>query len=299
MRLSACLWMPLAISSLTGCIWTNEGGLGRRYLSDQETSYESPKDSWNGGPILIKNPHGNVQIIGVPGKTNISVRARFVAGAASQEDANAAFEDVKAGVVIEQQQGSWLIDCPLAKEWHGSVDPISTGCTSLSVEVPAGSLDAPLEINSAIPDGGFHVSGITAKLLILQAPFGILADITPTPDAVVDLQGEVLASGMCSSVLRLPPDVSFAQADLSVDNPSVEFVDVDPNDPKYWPGVGIEGLEGAPTIPPRTGSFTWERPGNTMPSAQFKVHASIGKALLTTAPLPKYQDLHQCEIWDP
>lgn len=299
MRRFAYLLMPLALSSITGCIWTNEGGFTERYEADKEFTLESPKDSWNGGPILIKNPHGNVQIVGVPGKTNISVHALFVAGATSQEDANAAFEDVKAGVNIEEQEGSWLIDCPLAKEWHGSVDPISTGCTSLRVELPAGSLEAPLEINSAIPDGGFHVSGITAKLLILQAPFGIVADITPTSDALIDFFGEDLASGMCSSILRLPPDVTFEQADLSVDHPETKFVDVDPNDPTFWPGAGIEGLVGAPMVPPRTGSFSWQRPGDPPSTAKITLHASIGKALLTTAPLPEYGKVHQCELWKP
>jgi hypothetical protein len=297
MRYNFFILATMAMTS-TACSITDKAGITRRFESSEETTVESPQGSWNGLPIFISNTNGSVQVVGVEGKTNISVHARLVAGANSQADADAAFPDVASTIVVEEQDGLWTIDCDLAKEWHGSVDPNSTGCTSLRVEVPAGSLDAPLAIDGYLPFGGFHVSNVTTKRLKLTAPFGIKADVKPTLNAEIYLWGADLGSGLCSNVLRLPPDVTFEIAELSVDRPNVKFVDVPEDDPKYWLGTFIEGFDGAPMIPPRTASYTWTRQGMPASTTHITVRASIGKAVLTTGPLPTYGKIHQCERYE-
>src|SRR5262249_3352148 len=123
----------------------------------------------------------------------------------------------------------------------------------------------------------------------------IKADVTPTTDAEIYLWGEDLGSGMCTNVLRLPPDVTFESAELTVSQPDVKFIDVSEDDPKFWVGAFIEGFEGAPMLPPRTASYTWTRQGTPASTTHITVHASIGKALLTTGPLPSFGKVHQCE----
>ena len=92
-----------------------------------------------------------------------------------------------------------------------------------------------MAIDGYLHSGGFHVSNITTRRLKLTASWGIKADIEPTSDAEIFLWNEDLASGMCSTVLRLPPDVTFESAELSVSQPDDPVVvQFDPVKATYW-----------------------------------------------------------------
>lgn len=286
-------------SALLACSWTSEGGLTGRYESTHEILRESAADSWDGAPLSFGNTHGSIQVVGVSGKTNISVHARFVAGANNQADADAAFADTAGSIVIERSGDAWNVRCDQAKEWHGSVDPASTGCTSMRIEVPTGSVDAPLSITGRLAYGGMHVSGVTVAALDLEAPFGLVADVVPTTDAALRVHALPIVSGMCSSVLRVPPTTAIRAAKLSVDRPDVEYVDVPADNPRYWGGVSIEGFADAPHVPVRTAAIDWQRGSAPFDVAAIELHASIGKAILTTGTVPAYDPFNECTYYEP
>lgn len=296
MILRRCLSALLALSlSTVACSWSSDGGLTRRYESETVTA-ETPEGSWNGEPIRIDDEHGVVEIVGVPGKRNITVRARFVAGATSQEDANAAFDDLgrQLGPNIVKKDGVWTVGCFEASAWHGSVDPETTGCTSYRVEVPSGTLDAPLELQARSNFGGVHASGIVVKRLALSAPFGLVADVVPAKGADISLLGDdSLASGFCSSHLRVPAGTSFESVEMTVGVTNGARAGVDPADPSWWPGVEVEGV----ALAPRSGAYS----GRFGPSgassegaSRAVVHAKIGKATIGSAPVPSVGTLNLC-----
>lgn len=292
-RAPLVLALLLSLVGLAGCSWTNEGGVTGRYESREEFLREA-STPWNGEPISVYNEHGSVQVVGVPGRTTIAVRSRFVAGADSQEDADAAFADSAEQVVLERNVDTWSVSCPGAAAWHGSVDPESTGCSSLRVEVPAGTADVPLKLSVRAVFGGVHVSGASVASLTVTAPFGIVADVTPVQGAVIDLHGEDLISGLCSTVLRVPPASSIVTARLDVQHADVRYAGVDPEDPTFQNGVYIQGFEDAPALAPRTPSTTWKRGGDPFDATSITLRASLGKAVLTTLPVEPYDPFSQC-----
>src|SRR5262249_22877362 len=108
--------------STTGCMYSTESGaITGRMVSDWEASTDSPQASGGGEPILVYAEMGDVRVVGVEGQTNIALRANFVAGANSQEEAQPAFEDVAASMRVELVEGAWQVRCPHARERHGDV----------------------------------------------------------------------------------------------------------------------------------------------------------------------------------
>jgi hypothetical protein len=288
----ALVLCALATSSFA-CSWTSDGGITARYESSNEITKSD--GVWNNEAIDIANSEGSIQVVGVAEKKNITVYARFVAGANSQADAEAAFADVASGITIEKRDGRWRISCPHAKQWHGSADPIATGCSSLRVEVPAGTLRAPIKLNAVAGFGGVHVRGVTVSKLYAQAPFGIVADVVPTAEAQLVLHGDDLIIGMCSSVLRIPEESTLASVSLTVDNANVKYVDVSEDDQRFWLGADIQGFANGPAVPRRTGTYGWSRGAAPFAASQIDIHASLGKALLTTKPVEDYRAFNQCE----
>lgn len=293
------LILSLSVLTAAGCSWTSEGGITDRVLSKHQYVHESEVGSWNGEPIHIMNQHGTVEIVGVPGKTNLTMQARFVAGANSEADAEAAFEDMaQSALHITSTEGGWTVSCDKASAWHGSVDPESTGCTFLRIEVPAGEVASPLSLAAYTNFGGIHASGLTVSSLDLQAPFGLVADVTPTSEASIRLYGEDLVSGMCSSILRVPSAATLGVVALSVQHPELEYAGAG-DDPRWRNGVEITGFSDAPSVPARTGSWRWSRGEAPFDAAQVEIRASLGKAVLTTAAVPSIDDFNQCQKQEP
>jgi hypothetical protein len=292
----------LSVAALpsVGCAWTSDGGLGARLVSP-EVMTESAADTWAGEPIAIYDQHGTITIVGVPGKTNITLRAKLVAGATSQADADAAFKDLGDQLTVVKIDGTWTVRCTKAHQWHGSVDPESTGCTDMRLEVPAGSVDQPLRITARADYGGVHTSGITVAKLTASAPFGLVGDVVPTKGAEIDMKGDdSLASGFCSTILRVPAGTALDAVDLSVREPEAKIAGVDPNDTRWWPGVEVHGLpELSQSIAPRTASFagTCGTPGAGAKS--IVLHADVGKAIVGTDPVPSPAELGNCQNVDP
>ena len=297
--LAASVFLFASSLSVTACAWTSDGGLGERVESDVRTK-SSPEGSWQGEPLRVHDEHGQIEIVGVPGKANITVRAKMVAGARSQADADAAFADLFESIVIEKQAGAWVVACDHARAWHGSVDPESTGCTRMTVEIPAGTIDAPIALDVSADYGGMHASGIVVSKLHASGPFGMLADVTPAKGADIELRGRDLASGFCSSIVRVPAGFAADEVALSVENVQVKYVD-DPNG-RYVPGVGVEGLPSLAAdsaIAPRTASFRGAAGEKGTGAARIVVHAQMGRALVTTHALPPAEDMHACAKYEP
>src|SRR5689334_22837151 len=112
--IAAPLFFFASSLSVTACSWTSDGGLGERVESDVRTK-SSSEASWQGEPLRIHDEHGQIEIVGVPGKRNITVSAKMVAGATSQADADAAFDDLFAGITIEKQNDTWVVTCGHAR----------------------------------------------------------------------------------------------------------------------------------------------------------------------------------------
>lgn len=285
-------------ATISGCVWTSDGGITQRYVSDWEGSLHGEQGSWDGEPILIAGDDGPVTIVGVEGRDFISVHARFSAGARDAADAEAAFVDVHESLTIEMLDGFWRVQCNEARRTHGSVVPNATGCAEMIVEVPAGSEDMPLSLRAWTSFGGIHASGVVVDELDLRAPFGLVADVTPVDGARLRLWGEDLVSGMCSSWLRVPEDTGFGSASLSVAGAHHGHVGSDPDDPAFWLEVGIRGFDDAPVIPSHTGETTWTRDAGGALVESAIVRADLGKAILTTGPVPEADDLTLCASYE-
>lgn len=301
-RLTSSAVLLASLSSaflLPACTWTSDGGLGARYVSPPTTKESAPA-SWSGEPIDVADAHGSIVIVGVPGKTNLTVRAKIVAGARSQTEADAAFADVADGIQIAKTDGRWRVTCGQALARHGSVDPESTGCTELRVEVPAGAVSAPLELSARAAYGGVHVSSVTVKKLEATAVFGLVADVTPVDDAEVTMRGdEGLVSGFCSTILRVPASVAARSLALTANHTDLRMSGVDPEDRRWWPGVEIEHPGAKVALAPRTPRWSGEVEGRGARMAKVVLHAQIGKAVFGTAPVPSPGELGQCQDVDP
>jgi hypothetical protein len=294
MRSTSLSLMVTAAACIQACSFTSDGGVTGRFESTNEAHVASAVGSWDETPLFVSSSQGSIQVVGVAGKKNIEVRARFVAGANSQADADAAFADIAKNITVAKRDGRWVVDCAHASAWHGSVDPESTGCTSMRVEVPAGTRAVPLSVTARAPFGGVHVSGVTVDELHVTAPFGIVADVLPVAAATIRLHGANLVSGLCSTTLRVPADTTIESAALTVDKPSVEYAGVAKDDPTYWLGAYVEGFANAPQAAPRSASVAWRTGGAPFAAKTIELHASLGKAVLTTAPVPAYRPTNQC-----
>lgn len=293
MRTHILLLSTMALTLGSGCSLTSNGGLTARHESSQTYAYEA-SIPWQGEPIAVGNSEGSVRVVGVPGRTTVRIRAQFVVGANSDADADAAFADLASGLKVERVDGMLSVACPKAKTWHGSVDPASTGCSTFEVEVPAGTADVPVDLSVYAGFGGIHVSALTVSKLLASAPFGIVADVVPSHASNIQLQGQSLMTGMCSTILRIPEATTFGQATLTVENPELKYVGISDDDPNYMLGTVIEGFPDAPTIAPRTGTTGWARGRAPFDVSTIELHASLGKAILTTAPVPAYNPANQC-----
>lgn len=269
----------------TGCVYSTESGeITDRMVSDWEGTKESDEGSWQGEPISIVSDQGGIHVEGVEGKTNISITARFVAGANSQEEAQPAYEDVAAGLQIELLNGTWNVSCPPAKEKHGNVVPSTTGCANMIVRVPTGSVDQPIDLTSKTTNGGATAEKIVVSRLSLHAPFGVLAQVTPVVGADIEVYNEDLSSGDCPAELYLPQDFATDSYNLSIQHGDVERLDGTSFkiDTSAFPDLAAPvGSRGAPG----TGA------------SRIVVRASIGDVTLGAGALPKFdkEDLHNCQ----
>lgn len=282
-----------------GCVWTSDGGLTQRYVSDWQGTAESEPGSWAGEPIIVQGDSGGLVLVGVPGKQNITAHAYLSAGARNPEDAEAAFVDVAESLSIELRDGTWWVQCNEAQADHGSAVSSSTGCDEMVVELPAGSEGMPISVWANTDFGGIHASGLVVEDLDLRAPFGLVADVEPVGGATLRLWGESLVSGMCSSWLRVPEATGFEALSLEVQRPDLRYNGVDPNDPQWWLQVEVRGMPDAPPTEPFQGSLEWEREqaeGALVQSAT--VRASLGKAILTTGEVPAADTLTLCASRD-
>jgi hypothetical protein len=284
--------VALSITS-AACTLSTDGGIGERYVSDARTT-ASDEGSFAGEPIVVSGAGGSVEVVGVPGRTNIRVSAWLVAGARSQADADAAFRDVAEQLSVKRYGESWLVTCSEARETHGSAGRSTTGCDRLRVEVPAGTVASPIDLKVNTSFGGIHASGLVVKSLDLEAPFGVKADVTPVSGARLRLWGDDLVSGHCSTELRVPSTTAFKSAELRVQNTEIRYVGVSESDPEYALGAAIGGFPGAPELPPRAAFYRWTRPA-AGPAVDVELRASLGRAVLTSEPIAPFDSMTMCK----
>jgi len=210
-------------AALPACTWSSESGtINRRYVSPTTYSKEADVD-WTGEPLQIDNESGNLEIVGVPGLERISIEARPYAGAQNDEDAEAAFADVVDSIRIERVPAGnptadvFLVSCPNASHGHGSVDRATTGCDAFVVNVPAGTVDAPLDLAATASFGGILATDLVGDVN-LRAPFGISASVVPAKDSTVSLVNDTLVMGDCPVTLAVPADFSADRVEMGIES---------------------------------------------------------------------------------
>lgn len=167
------------------------------------------------------------------------------------------------------------------------------------VVVPRGTSVAPVSVRATTTFGGIHASELTVADVDLHAPFGLVADVEPVDGATLRLWGDDdLVSGMCSSWLRIPADTALAEARLDVGSADLGHVGSDPDNREFWLEVDIRGFSDAPVLEARTAETTWSRPGSGAQVQEVIVHADIGKAILTTEPVPSPDELTLCASYE-
>ena len=274
-------------------MWTSDGGIGARYESDWTATVSSPAGSYAGEPIVV-DAEGGVTIVGVAGLDQITVRARYYAGARNAADAEASYADTRDATTVQLRDGTWFVECGQASQTHGSVVPSGTGCAEMDIEVPAGTVDAPLSLSAHTSFGGIHAAGLVVDDLHLRAPFGLVADVVPVDDADLSLYGEDLVSGMCSSWLRVPEDTAFDSVALEVSAADLYYVGDDPDNERLRLQVQIEGFADRPALAPFTGSYEWSRQAPGAQVASARIRADLGKAIVTSGEVPDPDVLTLC-----
>lgn len=267
-------WVFLATGALGGCTWSSESGdvLPRR-VADWESTRVAIA-AWGGEPIVVQNESGYIRIVGDENVDRIRLDARFYAGAANEEDAEAAYRDVEQSLAIELREGKWLVSCASARESHGSAVPSTTGCDLLTVHVPQGSELSPHDIQAHADFGGIMVSGVVGGVK-LRAPFGLHAEVQPTRGSSIDLYGEDLVSGDCPSVVYLPEDFAADSVNLTVARrgtiDTAAFADLPL--PKYSSSTEPQAVADLHRGAQGTGA------------KRIAVRSSLGDAVLTTGPI--------------
>jgi hypothetical protein len=187
---------------------------------DADRPVRTAEKEWNGELIEIRNDGTNpalgdtgVEVIGDPGATTVTARAVVSAQAFKEDEALAqeSIREVKDSFRIVEEDGRFFIVCAHGRG-RGSVEAASTGCKKLTVTVPAGSIDQPVDLRVGSGIGGIKVSGVTG---------GIHADSNAVGDVDISIaptEGKsVIVTGETRVVVRLPADFSAEQVILNVD----------------------------------------------------------------------------------
>jgi len=274
----------VALASLnTGCMWSSESGdITGRMVSEWERAKQNDEGSWQGEPIAVHNDMGGVHVVGVEGQTHIAIKARFLAGANSQEEAQPAFEDVAESMQIELVGGVWQVRCTHASQPHGEVVPSTTGCETMTVYVPAGAVDQPLDLSVFTDFGGASAEKVVVSRLSVRAPFGVMAEAEPVAGADIEVYNEDLVSGDCPAELYLPPQWTADEYLLEIQHADLERSDGERLhiDTSAFPDLTFPaGSRGA------SGSG----------AKRIHVRSSIGDVVLGTGPLPGVEGLSRCE----
>lgn len=120
--------------SVTGCVARSNEERSYRYDS-AETVADSPPDSWDGEPIQVEEAHGDIEVAGIPGKRNVTVRARFTSVAENGYDARLAFADLAMGLRVAEEDGRWVVRCPHQAFDHATAKRDASECKTIVVEV--------------------------------------------------------------------------------------------------------------------------------------------------------------------
>ncbi len=147
--------------------------------------------AYAGETVNIYDERGNIEVVGVPGLEYVRVTAWPSADASSDEEANAAFADVEEQFGFyrsEDQQNQPFINiaCQHAASDHGGVSAFSTGCERLLVEVPTGSVDAPVTVSANAVFGSVRLRDVTGSVTV-EASFAMIVSVTPVVDGRVSV----------------------------------------------------------------------------------------------------------------
>lgn len=225
---------------------------------------------WSGEPIELSVELGNVELIGDPDASELSVRARALTWSRlnDQESARAANNAILATAQVVVQNGRVRVSCGRLAEDIGSalanatqcdvrvVVPASAGVTH-AVRVETGNGAAFLQRLTS-PPGGRIEAEIAGRLeawelrgdLLLRAG-SMDVEVSPTAGSVVDAEASVIWSGGTPSeeeqkqeagvTLRLPADFRSQMVHLGSAQGSVvtaDFPGLQPGQPwKAGPGA--------------------------------------------------------------
>ena len=140
MKLSSCVSaLLLAALGIGGC--TLEPSVDGIEFKPRAPYFSSPvtidEQAWNGEPIRVDVERGNIEIVGQPNATTISLRANTYTWAQTQEDAsNVRAATVATAKLQRDADGTWRASCSIPKGDFESGLLEATQC-NLRIDVPA------------------------------------------------------------------------------------------------------------------------------------------------------------------
>lgn len=271
-RLGFLAWLPSAAFALSACaVDLGPDGLGLTPRLPYETQvFEVAREPWAGEPVHIEVQHGNVEVVGVPGATDVRIAGRVLTWTRDRADVQAMYELVRSGLRVERApDGALRILCAEAPHDVGDAQASATQC-NVRVELPAPeqvehALTAVAHFgdvylnrlqsgaDSALVARGIEVEGVLLRGNVhLQSEWGD-AEVEPRAGGTVYLgsgtgdwfnlptllptpkRDERDESARFGATLRLPQDFSAEEVRLSSVGAAVEtphFSDVVPGQPR-------------------------------------------------------------------
>lgn len=175
---------------------------------------QAPKTSakaWNGEKIVIKN-NGVNPMVGSGGltinfdaqATNITAKADFVARADAEPEAKLSIADAIATFGIDEADGSFTVRCGNGGA-HGSSSAAASGCKRITITLPAGSAQKPLDLQISTGMGDITFAGtapVVSRLLVDDNGTGGVVDVSANP-----VKGaSIIVTGEDDVTVRLPAD---------------------------------------------------------------------------------------------
>ncbi len=172
--------------------------------------------------IEIENGNGDVVVTGVSGLDKITVSTKVFAFAETKTDGDAAIADLAGTIALEESAGKFYIHCNKATSSHGSAATGTTGCEGFTVQVPAGSVAAPLSLKATAHNGDITANGIVGAAVVHTDNGDAVASITPTPGAVIEV-----STGNADATLSLPANFTADTVTLTALGAAPKVVNTD------------------------------------------------------------------------
>lgn len=264
------LLLPLSLPLFTGCtLEPTANGLEivPRLPYDSRPANVGAPLAWSGEAIDVDVERGNIEVIGSPSATEVTVTANATTWARNADDAGALARAFLATAKVERDRGALRVSCRVPSGSFGTA-LVETSQCNVRVVVPEGTRPHAVRVVArdgfvylqrltSAPSTAILASGIEVEATQLRGNVGVSSywadvEVKPTPGARVyvgsasddwyDLptlnptpkRGEG-GEAKFGATLRLPKDFRARRVDMSSAGASVEhfaFPDVRPGAPR-------------------------------------------------------------------